>query len=159
MKPASLKDIKQELSLLPHKELVQLFTTVIKYRKENKELITYLLFESKDEVAFIKNAKAEMEELLQPVNRFNVNTSIKYIRSILRNTKKIIRFTGRKDIEVELLLHFLSLIKSKSLPLKRNKALLKIWERTILNVGKAISSLHEDLVHDYQVELANLIED
>lgn len=159
MKPASLKDIKQELSLLPHKELVQLFTTVIKYRKENKELITYLLFESKDEVAFIKNAKAEMEELLQPVNRFNVNTSIKYIRSILRNTKKIIRFTGRKDIEVELLLHFLSLIKSKSLPLKRNKALLKIWERTILNVGKAISTLHEDLVHDYQVELAKLIED
>lgn len=159
MKPATLKSIKSELSLLSQQELIQLLTSVIKYRKENKEFVSYILFDSKDEAGFVMQMKAEMIELMEPVTRYNVVTSLKYIRTILRNVKKIIRFSSNKETEVELLMHFCTILKQKNLPLRRVKGLNKLWERTIQNILKAISTLHEDLRHDYRVELDALTVD
>jgi hypothetical protein len=157
-KAASLKVIKDELSRLTTKELTTVITALIKYRKENKELVTYLLFDSKDELEYIRNIKLEIDSALEPVTRFNARNSVKLIRKVLRSTRKAIKFSGKKETEVQLLLHFCNVIKQKNLPIDRIKVLQTLWTRCLLTSGKAISSLHEDLQHDYGEELKLLLD-
>ena len=55
MKTASVKELKSELEARTSKELIELCLSLSKFKKENKELLTYLLYESENEDAFIKN--------------------------------------------------------------------------------------------------------
>lgn len=155
---ASVKVIKEELSTLSMKELNAVIYSLIRFRKENKELVTYLLFDSKDELQYIKSVKEEMEAELEVVNRFNARNFIKLIRKVLRNTKKAIKFSGKPETEVQLLLHFITILKDKDLPFYRFKALGSIWDRCVINISKSINLLHEDLRHDYGIELRSLID-
>lgn len=156
---ASLKIIKDELSRMSHKELTGVISSLLKFRKENKEFVTYLLFDSKDEAEFIKSIKAEMDAAMEPVTRYNVRPMIKLIRKTLRNTRKAIKFSSEKETSIQLLMHFCSIIKAKNLPVTRFKSLNLMWDRCILNINKDILSLHEDLRYDYGVELKALIEE
>ena len=49
MKYLTLKEIKQELNALSKEEVQELCLRLSRFKKENKELLAYLLFESKDE--------------------------------------------------------------------------------------------------------------
>lgn len=159
IKPASLKTIKQELSLLPNQEVIQILLKLVRHRKENKELVSFILFDSKDEASYIRQMKLDMDESMKPVTLSNYATSLKYIRRVLRNTKKIARYSTHNEMEVELLMHFCSILKSKNLPVKEVKGLSKMWDRCIQCILKAISTLHEDLKYDYQTELDTLLRD
>ena len=44
MKAATLNELKHELSHLPAEELLDLCTRLARFKKENKELLTFLLF-------------------------------------------------------------------------------------------------------------------
>ncbi|HLN52145.1 MAG TPA: hypothetical protein VK212_00460 [Lentimicrobium sp.] len=155
---ASIKIIKAELAGMTHKELTELIAALLRFKKENKELVTYLLFDSKDENEYIRNVKAEMESGMSEINRFKVKQSLKSIRKVLRNTKKAIRISGKSETEVQILLHFLTLLRKENLPYYRFKALTLIYERVINNIKKAIEELHEDLRYDYTVELEKILE-
>ena len=50
MKPASLSLLKRELENLSAKEVQELCLKLAKYKKDNKELLSYLIFDSGDEV-------------------------------------------------------------------------------------------------------------
>jgi hypothetical protein len=60
MKPATISELKSALSLLNQKELIAVCAKMASFRKENKALLTYLLFEADDQAMFIKNVKEEM---------------------------------------------------------------------------------------------------
>jgi hypothetical protein len=62
MNPASIEDIKKELKELPPKKVLDLTLRLARFKKENKELLTYLLFESHDEAGYIKALEADMDE-------------------------------------------------------------------------------------------------
>ena len=57
MKAATLNELKQEITTLTPKQVLDICMRLAKHKKENKELITYLLFEANDEETFIKNIK------------------------------------------------------------------------------------------------------
>ena len=57
MKVASIKDIKTELKKRTNDELLELCLHLSKFKKENKELLTYLLFEAHDETGYIEYEK------------------------------------------------------------------------------------------------------
>ena len=154
---ASLKIIKSELEQYSTKELITIITTVAKFKKENKELLTYLLFNSKDEADYIKEVKLEIDTTLEPVNRYNARFMLKLIRKTLRLTRKAIKFSGKPETEVQLLLHFCSVLKKKDLPCNRLKALDSIVDRLVLNITKSIKLLHEDLRYDYSIELREIL--
>ena len=63
MKAASLSEIKKELKSIPQEVLVEMALRVAKYKKENKELLSYLLFESHNESSYIDSVKAEVESM------------------------------------------------------------------------------------------------
>ena len=59
MKAASLKDIKTSIETIPYIELQSLCIRLLKFKKENKELITYILFEENNEELYIESVKNE----------------------------------------------------------------------------------------------------
>jgi|GEM_PF-291207 len=155
--PASLKDIKSELAMLSPSRLLELCLHLAKYKKENKELLTYLLFESDDEHAFVKKVKEVVDEQFTELNKSNIYLAKKTLRKALRTTNKYIKYSGKKETEIELLIHFCKKIKAEGLPLHKNKALSNLYQRQILRIQKAMESLHEDLQFDYSVEIKPLL--
>ena len=57
MKPASVNEIKQKLKDTDKKDLIEICQRLARFKKENKELLTYLLFEEDDLSNYIKNVK------------------------------------------------------------------------------------------------------
>ena len=58
MKTVSLSELKRALQNVPLGDLPDLCLRLAKYKKENKELLTYLLFEADDEPEFYPYDKA-----------------------------------------------------------------------------------------------------
>jgi hypothetical protein len=157
MKAASISDIKQELTNVPPAKLLELCLRLAKYKKDNKELLNYLLFEANDEQAYITNVKTEMEEAFAEINKSNLYFAKKSLRKILRNTAKHIRYTASKQAEVELLLHFCYTLKHSGIPIKNTTVLHNLYQYQLKKAEKVIATLHEDLQYDYLKELDVLI--
>ena len=111
MKAASLKEIKTELNHRSTQELLELCLRLAKFKKENKELLTYLLFESADEETFIQSIKAKVDTDFETINTKTFFYIKKSVRKILRELKKFIRYSQNKETEVELLLYFCEKLK------------------------------------------------
>jgi len=70
--------------------------------------------------------------------------------------KKYIRYSKKKETEVELLLYFCEQLKNLRPSIKRNKMLTNLYERQLILAKKRITELHEDLQHDYTLEIEEL---
>lgn len=156
MKAATVSELKKELRHRSHTELLELCLRLSKFKKENKELLTYLLYESSNEEAFIVGVKQQMEKEFEEINIKSYFYIKKSVRRILRNTKKYIRYSKKKETEVELLLYFCYELKNMSPSFKENITLQNIFNRQITFVNKVVSTLHEDLQYDYEFEISEL---
>jgi uncharacterized membrane protein YgaE (UPF0421/DUF939 family) len=158
VKAASIRELKAELSSRSQGELLELCLRLSKFKKENKELLTYLLYEASDEQAYTESVKKEIEQLFEQINKQNYYLIKKSVRKILRSVKKYIQYSKKKETEVELLLCFCCALKKLSPSMEGNTGLNNIYKRQIEAVKKTISSLHEDLQFDYEIELNKLNE-
>ncbi|MDD3688174.1 MAG: hypothetical protein PHE56_15605 [Bacteroidales bacterium] len=156
MKPASLSQLKQELKIRSKEELVELCLSLTRYKKENKELLTYLLFEAADEFSYVKEIKSEIDEQFSKINKSTPYFIKKGVRKILRDIKKHIKYSKKKETEVELLIYFCRKLKAFYPSLSRNTTLQNIYDRQVELIVKSVKSLHEDLQYDYAEELAQL---
>ena len=153
MKAATVKAIKEELNMRSREELVELCLSLSKFKKENKELLTYLLYEVSDELSFINSIKDEIDLAFSEINRTSYYYLKKSIRKILRNTKKNIRYSKKKQTEVELILFYCNKLKNLSPPISKSIPLTRIFEREILRVEKIVTKLDADLQYDYGNEI------
>jgi hypothetical protein len=128
-----------------------------RFKKENKELLSYLLFESSDERAYIDRIKKEIDEQFKLINTTSTYFIKKSIRKILRNTKKYIRYSQKKETEVELLIYFCSKMKQFNPPVLKNTSMNNLYSKLIESIKKSMLSLHEDLQYDYGRELDQLL--
>ncbi|HRI79543.1 MAG TPA: hypothetical protein PLR06_08405 [Cyclobacteriaceae bacterium] len=157
MKPAPINDIRKELARVDEKRLRELCNRLARYKKENTELITYLLFEADDETAYVKNVKDEMEEqfgLL--VIEKNLYFLKKTIRKILRTVNKQIRYSGIKETEIELRVHFCSQLKSSGIPFIKSPVLLNLYNMQLKKINAVLGKLPEDLQYDYRQAIDGL---
>lgn len=156
MKAVSVANLKKELQHLSSEELTELCLRLSKFKKENKELLTYLLFESHDETGYIESVQKEIDEQFELININSYFYIKKSVRKILRNIKKYARYSLKKETEVELLLYFCQKLKVFKPSIKHNVTLTNIYERQIVLIKKIISTLHEDLQYDYNLMLDEL---
>ena len=156
MKAIPLKDIKQELSHLSSNELQEICLRLSRFKKENKELLSYLLFESSNEEAYIESVKNHIDEGFETINIDSYFYIRKSIRKILNQTKKYIRYSQKKETEIELLLYFCKKMKTFKPSIKNSLQLENIYKRQIILIKKIISSLHEDLQYDYNLAIEDL---
>ena len=156
MKAVTVKQIKDELSYKNSKELIDLCLRLSRFKKENKELLTYLLFESSNEEIYIESVKEQMDDLFGQINTKSYFYIRKSVRKILTLTKKFIRYSQKKETEVELLLYFCKKLKNFTPSIKKSVRLQNVYNRQVESIQKTLKTLHEDLQYDYQVELDEL---
>ena len=153
MKTATVKQLKDELRHHSTEELMNLCLRLSRFKKENKELLTYLLFEAADEQTYIESVKEEIDEKFELVNRKSPYFVKKSIRSILNHTKKYIRYSQSKETELELLIYFCQKLHDFQPSIHRNRKVETIYYRLIQECKKKTSLLHEDLQYYYFREL------
>lgn len=156
MKAASAAEIKQRLKELDKKELTELCLRLSRYKKENKELLTFLLFEGDDLPHYIAGVKEEMDETFATVNTQSVYFAKKGIRKALRIANKYIRYAGDKTVEIDVLLHYCTNFQGLKLDWKRSSLLSKLYYNQIKKISAALDTLHEDLQYDYRRSLERL---
>ena len=153
MKAVTVKELQQELNNCTPKELRELCLRLSKFKKENKELLTYLLFESSDEVSYVESVKREIDLQFEQINRKSYYFIKKCVRRILLIIRKYIRYSKKKETEIDLLIYFCVKLKKISPSIQTNTGLRNLYIRQIETIRKKISSLHEDLQYDYGIEL------
>ena len=156
MKAVPLKKLKDELSHKSANELMVLCLHLSKFKKENKELLTYLMFESHDEASYIESVKSQMDLLFDEINTKNFFYIRKSARKILTLIKKYIRYSKKKETEAELLIYYCLKLKNFSPSIKKSSRLLNVYQTQLRMIKKAVGTLHEDLQYDYQHEIENL---
>jgi peptide subunit release factor 1 (eRF1) len=158
LKAVTIKQLKDELSQKSALDLKELCLHLARFKKENKELLTYLLFESQDEEAYIQIIKDEVDEQFDAINTKSFFYIRKSSRKILTSVKKHIRYSKNKETEAELLLYFCKKLMEFSPSIKRSTSLQSVFDTQIRMIKKAIDKLHEDLQYDFQLELNELLE-
>lgn len=156
MQTSTLAQLKKELQTLPQPQLVEICVRLAKYKKENKELVHYLLFEATDEQAFIKQVKQEITEQFKEVNTSHVYYAKKTIRKILRGVNKHAKYSGIAQTNIELLIYFLQHMRKLEKLLYESNQLMNLYEAQLKKIHKELGKLHEDLQYDYQKELEDL---
>ena len=156
MKTATVHEIKQELQAQKPAALVELCLRLAKFKKENKELLTYLMFEAHDEQGFIQSVKKEVDEQFEEINQSNLYYVKKTLRKILRNVNKHIKYSGSSQVTVELLIYFCKSIQEMGIPIQKNTIIANLYKGQLEKINKTVLSLHEDLQHDYSREVASL---
>ncbi|PWG05177.1 hypothetical protein [Polaribacter aquimarinus] len=159
MKAVTVKQLKDELSYKSANELKELCLHLSKFKKENKELLTYLLFESHNEEGYIQSIKDQMDEQFETINTNSFYYIRKSVRKILSLIKKYIRYSKKKETETELLLYFCQKLKAFRPSIKRSTRLQNVFDTQVRMIKKAIEKLHEDLQYDYQLELNDLLDE
>src|ERR1700748_185084 len=100
-----LQDIKKEIHHLHSEQIAELCLRLARYKKENKELLAYLLFEANNEQAFIEKVKGEAGFMFSQLPSQSY-AAAKSIRKILRLINKYVKFMGSKPAEIDLLFNF-----------------------------------------------------
>lgn len=156
MKAASSKEIKSALLEQSSTQLIDLCLRLARLKKENKELLTYLLFEEQDEDAYIHSAKKVIDEGFQTLNIQSVYIAKKNLRKIIRITNKFIKYSGIDTTEITLLIYVCRCIQESGLKLNNSVALKNIYLSLLKKINTKISSMHEDLQYDYNKEIQEL---
>lgn len=150
MKSATLAQIRKELRSLSPEEVMELCEKLIKYKRDNKEYLNYLLFESFDEDEYARQIKVEVSEAFSATNTRGFYLAKKSIRRALRIANKYIKYSDQPETELEILLHFCEELKSLDINFKRSKVLLNLYERQLVKINDIYSDLHEDLQFEFR---------
>ena len=150
MKSASISEIKKELQHVDADTVKALCLRLAKYKKENKELLTYLLFEAHNEQGYISNVKEEVIALFKTLPTSNTYLIKKTLRKILRFVNKQIKYSGIKETEVELRIFFCKKVKEAKVPLHASTVLANLYQGQVKKISDTLQGLDEDLQADYQ---------
>lgn len=156
MKPASIKEIKEELQTLQPSDLADIIMRLGRFKKENKELLTYLLLYKYDEEKYVAEIKETLHIMFTEVNVKASYITKKNLRKILRTTNRFIKYTSEKTTEIELLLFFIEEFNALELQISKNVTLQKLHSSIMIRIKKGILTLHEDLQYDYNKQFSQL---
>jgi len=155
MKSASSNEIKAALHNLSPKEMIQICLRIAKYKRENKELLSYLLYEADNEPQYIENIKAEIDDYFENLSILTFSNLLKKLRKVVRLANKYIKFSGSKNVEVAVLIHICYKLKPFTQQTS-STALLNLYHRQIIKIDKALLKLEEDLQYDYKQDIATI---
>ena len=156
MNTASLSEIKKEIYTLDADTVQALCMRLTKYKKENKELLSYLLFEAHNEQAYIENIKEELSELFNALPAASIYLTKKVLRKILRFANKQIKYSGIKQTELEVRIFFCTKMKEVKFPRQPGTVLYNLYQQQIKKIEVALAKLPEDLQADYAKEFKSI---
>ncbi len=156
MQTTTLVQQKKELARLEKNELVDFCIKLAKYKKENKELLNYLLYDAYDPLQYADQVKLFLEPEFSTLQK-SPYYSAKSLRKILRTISRHTKYTSSKQVELDLLIWFCTNFLNFADTRTSHKPLQGILTRQLDKIIKIIPELHEDLQFDYQAEFEKLI--
>lgn len=152
MKAASIAEIKKQLVKLDQGQLFEIILRLARFKKDNKELLTYALFLSANEAAFAGYLCEEIREQFQ----VSPNMHKKTLRKTIRVMDKCLRFSGSKETELTVRVCFCRSLISSETPFRDRKVMFNMYAAQIKKIKKLIEAYHQDLQHDYWQEFKDL---
>ncbi len=156
MTTASLNELKKEIVTQDVARIQELCLRLVKYKKENKELLSYLLFEAHDESKYVEGVKVEMDELFKELPEGNTYYIKKSLRKILRIVNRHIKYSGIKSTEIELRVYFCKGFRKARIRLDEGTVLYNLYQQQIKKIKTAMSALPDDLQFDYNNDLEQI---
>jgi hypothetical protein len=156
MKAATVHEIKQELLNCKPAETVELCLRLSRFKKENKELLTYLLFEAHNEEGFVTSVKNEIDELFSEINQSQLYFAKKSLRKIVRIINKYSRYSGVKETDLAIRIHFCTILKESGIPISQNAVINNLYLSQLKKINTVLATLHEDLQYDYRRQVDEL---
>lgn len=148
MKSTSIAELKKNIQDINPARLTEILLRLARFKKENKELLTYLIFYDNEEWEFINQVKIMIDEMFTEVNTDGVYYAKKTIRKIIRVGNKFIRISGKPETACEILLHIASGIQELNLDIRKSQVLINMYNALLKKSDTMMKSLHEDLQYD-----------
>lgn len=156
MRASTVHEIKSELNTLKQSDLVDICLRLARFKKENKELMTYLLFEAHNEQGYVDSVKKEIDTLFSEINMANLYWAKKSLRKIVRIINKYCRYSGSKTTDIELRIYFCQSLNESGIPFHQNTVISNLYHSQIKKMYSVLDTLHEDLQYDYKREIEKL---
>lgn len=154
--PAGIRELKAELELLHPDKIRSLCLQLARYKKENKEYLSYLLFMSDDHHQYAQDIKVAMDDSFKGLNTSTGYLSAKGLRKILKTTNKFIKFSADKQVEAEVLSHFCLNMLQSGVRIHSSTVLSNMYEKLLERIVKAANTLHEEQAEDIHRSLQKL---
>ncbi|MCC8407599.1 hypothetical protein LJ707_01560 [Mucilaginibacter sp. UR6-1] len=151
-----LQNIKKELQHLQPAQMADLLLRLARHKKENKELLAYLMFEANNEAAFVEQVKAEVGFAFSQLPSQSYFAA-KALRKILRLINKYVKFMASKTAEIELLINFGENYLQYADRKTSYKPLRMILIKQLEKIRNNINKLHEDIKHDHIPDYEQLL--
>jgi len=119
----------------------------------------YEYIKKKTQVTFYDPATATKElvdEAFTELPKPNIYLTKKTLRKILRITNRYIKYSGSRQVEANLLIHFCNRMKSLGMADTKSPVLNKLYEMQLKKIRTAMKTLHEDIQYDLQKEIDGL---
>lgn len=152
MKAASIAEIKKALVRLEHGELLEACLRLARFKQDNKELLTYLLFQSWNEPEYANLLCEQINAQFE----LTPNAHKKTLRKTIRTMDKCLRFSGNRETEVHVRIHFCRTLRSSRTPFQKSRVMLNMYAGQLKKIQKAIEKFHPDVKYEYQQELKKL---
>jgi hypothetical protein len=157
MKASSIKEIKTELSSLSAESLQDLCLSLARFKKENKEFLSYQLFEAQDEEGYVQKAKETLDESFENLNIQSTYIAKKQLRKIIRIAAKFSKYSDEKATEITLHLYIVEKMIASGLKIQNSQQINNLYLSLIKKIKAGIATLHEDLQYDFQKQLDRII--
>ena len=156
MKINSISELQKELCTLKPKQVFEIALKIVKHKKENKELLAYLLFFANNENAYVENLKIEIDTLFSEINRKSAYTTKKGLQKVVRIMNRYINYSEIQQTELELRIYFCKKVNTQRISLDISPIISNLYYREIEKIKAVYAKLHEDLQYDYKNELEKL---
>jgi hypothetical protein len=153
---ATLAEIKKELQGADADVLQTLCLRLAKYKKENKELLGYLLFESQNEPSYVRQIKEDIDLQFEELKDRNLYIVKKMLRKILRYTNRHIKYSTNDETDLELRIYFCEKVKAAKIPLATSTTLFNLYQGQLKKINGIVTKLPEDLQSDYARAIASI---
>lgn len=156
MKSASISTLEKELHTLDKQDVVSICIQLAKYRKENKELLNFLLFESANRENYIERILVELEESFFTINRKSSYTTKKGLQKVVRLLNKHVKQNASPQAEIQLRTWFCQKVKKARIDLDMDQVISNLYYREVEKIKTVFFKLHEDLQGDFRSSLEEL---
>lgn len=151
-----IAEIKKAVGFLDEKELRLLLMEIIGFSTDNKRFAYFKLHEQQDEQFFMSESKEFLlQEFFKAVNT-NYWTGKKSLQKLRSTLNKLLKFTKRKDFQLELILYFCLQCKEFGYLSYRHPVIENLYTTQLRKAESLINKLHEDLQYDYEHQLEEL---
>jgi len=148
-KTPSIAVLKKELSYRSEQEIIDFCVTLIKFNRENKELLNYLLIDEVEKEVFLNEIKITISANFLDINFRSYHILRKSVRKILKLTKKYIKLINEPIKELTLLIHFNQELITCLPKLKNYPSIENYFISNIKKMESIVAKLHPDLHYDY----------